>query len=48
MWFSENRGFYTWSKDMNFPFGTTHPLEEAHVEAAHIIYEHLRYIGRLP
>jgi len=48
MWFSNNRGFYTWSKDMNFPFGTTHPLEEAHVEAAHIIYEHLRYIGRLP
>ena len=47
-WFPEDKGFYTWAKDMKFPFGTTHPLEEAHIEAAHLIYEHLRYIGRLP
>jgi hypothetical protein len=46
-WFN-NRGFYTWAKYMKFPFATTHPKEQAHQEAAHIIYEHLRYIGRLP
>jgi hypothetical protein len=47
IWF-DNKGFYTWAKDMRFPFATTHPLEEAHLEAAHLVYEHLRYIGRLP
>lgn len=48
MWFPKQRGFYQWAIDNNFPFGTTHPLEEAHIEAAHLVYEHLRYIGRLP
>lgn len=47
-WFPKEKGFYTWALDERFPFGTTHPLEEAHIEAAHLIYEHLRYIGRLP
>ena len=47
-WFPNNKGFYTWAKDNKFPFATTHPKEEAHIEAAHLIYEHLRYIGRLP
>lgn len=46
--FPKEKGFYTWALDQRFPFGTTHPLEEAHIEAAHLIYEHLRYIGRLP
>lgn len=46
-WFPEDKGFYTWAKAMKFPFGTTHPLEEAHIEAAHLVYEYLRYIGRL-
>lgn len=43
-WFN-GKGFYTWAQDMKFPFATTHPREEAHIEAAHLIYEHLRYIG---
>ena len=43
-WF-DNKGFYTWAQDMNFPFATTHPREEAHIEAAHIFYEHIRYLG---
>lgn len=47
-WFPKNRGFYTWAKEERFPFATTHPKEEAHQEAAQLIYEHLRYIGRLP
>ena len=47
-WFPKEQGFYTWAKDMRFPFATTHPKEPAHIEAAHLIYEHLRYIGRLP
>lgn len=43
-WF-DNKGFYTWAQDMNFPFATTHPREQAHIEAAHIFYEHIRYFG---
>jgi len=46
-WFPGNLGFYTWSLENKFPFGTTHPLEPAHSEAAELIYEHLRTIGRL-
>lgn len=46
-WF-DDKGFYTWAKDNKFPFATTHPREEAHVEAAHIFYEHIRYFGWLP
>lgn len=47
-WFPGNKGFYTWAKENKFPFATTHPREEAHIEAANLIYEHLRNIGRLP
>ena len=43
-WF-DNKGFYTWAQDMKFPFATTHPKEEAHIEAAHIFYEHIRHLG---
>lgn len=46
-WFPKHRGFYTWAKEEKFPFATTHPREEAHIEAAHLIYEHLRYISRI-
>lgn len=46
-WFPGDLGFYTWSLENKFPFGTTHPLEPAHSEAAELIYEHLRTIGRL-
>jgi hypothetical protein len=31
--FPGNRGFYTWARDEKYPFGTTHPLEEAHRDA---------------
>ena len=44
-WFQENQGFYTWAKEQKFPFATTHPKEEAHIEAANLIYEHIRYLG---
>lgn len=43
-WF-DNKGFYTWARDEKYPFGTTHPLDLAHIEAAHIFYEHIRYFG---
>lgn len=46
-WF-DNKGFYTWAQDNKFPFATTHPREQAHIEAAHIFYEHIRYFGWLP
>lgn len=47
MWFPINLGFYEWAKENNFPFGTTHPLEESHIEAEKITYEYLRNIGRV-
>lgn len=47
-WFPTNLGFYEWAKENEFPFGTTHPLEQAHVEAKKIIYEYIRNISRLP
>jgi len=47
-WFPTNLGFYEWAKENKFPFGTTHPLETAHIEAEKIIYEYLRNIGRFP
>jgi hypothetical protein len=48
IWFPEQQGFYTWAQHEKFPFGTTHPLEEAHLEAEHIVYENLRHIRRVP
>jgi hypothetical protein len=47
VWFPTNLGFYEWAKEKGFPIGTTHPLEEAHIEAEKIIYEHLRNISRV-
>jgi len=46
--FPHNKGFYNWAQEEKFPFGTTHPLEEAHIEAANLIYEHIRYLGWIP
>jgi hypothetical protein len=45
-WF-DDKGFYTWAQDMRFPFATTHPREQAHLAAAHIFYENIRYLGWL-
>jgi hypothetical protein len=35
----EPRGFYQWAAENKYPIGTTHPLEEAHLEAAKLIKE---------
>ena len=43
--FPHDKGFYNWAKDEGYPFATTHPREEAHIEAANLIYEHIRYLG---
>lgn len=34
---NEPRGFYQWAVENKYPIGTTHPLEEAHNDAAHLI-----------
>jgi hypothetical protein len=33
------RGFYQWSMENKYPIGTTHPLEEAHADAAALMQE---------
>ena len=33
------RGFYQWALENKYPIGTTHPLEQAHVDAAKLIQE---------
>jgi len=33
------RGFYQWAVENKYPVGTTHPLEEAHADAAKLIKE---------
>ena len=33
------RGFYQWAVENKYPMGTTHPLEEAHQDAAKLIKE---------
>lgn len=35
----EPRGFYQWAVENKYPIGTTHPLEQAHQEAADLIKE---------
>lgn len=37
--FPNNQGFFTWARDYKYPFGTTHPLEPAHIDAAKYIKE---------
>lgn len=37
--FPNNQGFFTWARDYKYPFGTTHPLEPAHVAATKYIKE---------
>jgi hypothetical protein len=38
----DNLGFVEWAKHNNFPFGTTHPLEDAHIAAADILCNFLQ------
>lgn len=45
VWFPGDKGFYAWSKNNNYPYGTTHPLEPAHSDAADILYEHIRHLS---
>ena len=33
------RGFYQWAMENKYPVGTTHPLEEAHADAANLMKE---------
>lgn len=33
------RGFYQWALENKYPVGTTHPLEQAHIDAAKLIQE---------
>jgi hypothetical protein len=35
----EPRGFYQWAVENKYPVGTTHPLEQAHADAAQLIQE---------
>ena len=37
--FQNAQGFFTWARDYKYPFGTTHPLEPAHIDAAKYIKE---------
>jgi hypothetical protein len=37
--FQNAQGFFTWARDHNYLFGTTHPLEPAHIDAAKYIKE---------
>lgn len=46
--FPQNKGFNDWAKAEKYPIGTTHPLDPAHIEAANLIYEHIRHLGWLP
>jgi hypothetical protein len=37
-WFTfDNKGFYPWALDNKYKIGTTHPLEEAHRDAANLM-----------
>ena len=46
-YFPINLGFYNWAKENNFSFGTTHPLEDAHIAASDILYERIRNLSGL-
>ena len=35
--FPDNKGFYQWAVDNKYPIGDTHPLEEAHRDAAELM-----------
>ena len=37
--FPGDRGFYTWARDEEYPIGATHPLEDAHKDAAKLFKE---------
>ena len=37
--FKENLGFMQWAEEQNYKFGSTHPLEEAHEEAANLMHD---------
>jgi len=33
------RGFYQWAMENKYPIGTTHPLEQAHLDATKLMQE---------
>jgi hypothetical protein len=42
------RGFYQWALESRFPIGTTHPLEEAHTEAAMLMKDKFNELVKTP
>jgi hypothetical protein len=36
--FDNNQGFMQWAEKEGYEFGSTHPLEQAHEEAANIMH----------
>jgi hypothetical protein len=44
----EPRGFYQWAVENKYPVGTTHPLEEAHADAAKLIEEKFNVLVTKP
>lgn len=42
------RGFYQWALENKYPMGTTHPLEEAHIDAAKLIKEKFNELVKKP
>ena len=42
------RGFYQWAMENKYPIGTTHPLEQAHVDAAELMQEKFNEMVKNP
>lgn len=40
--FYKFEGFYRWATENNYEFGTTHPLESAHVDFADLLFKHCK------
>lgn len=42
------RGFYQWALENKYPVGTTHPLEQAHIDAAKLMQEKFNAMVKKP
>lgn len=43
--FQEYVGFDDWAKNNNYPYGTSHPLESAHSDAAELMVDYIQQLG---
>ena len=43
--FQKYVGFNDWARHNNYEYATSHPLEEAHVDAADLVYQHIQQQG---